>query len=127
MAYRTKYPYKGHRNSGICVVGGSFRPNGSSAISATNNIGAGWSVAYTGTGIYTVTLDEAYRRLLCADLSLALSAVADTALQWGAIDVVTAKTLVINALTAGVAADIASNAANRIYFRLELQDTAAQV
>ena len=42
---------------GRVMVAGSFVPNGSSAIDNTKNQGKGWSVAYTSTGLYTITFD----------------------------------------------------------------------
>ena len=123
MAYKTAFPLKGHRNSGVVVFSGSFKPNAGSAVDNTANTGAGFTVAYTGVGIFTITLDDSYVRCLSATATVSLSAVANTFVQWGAIDVTTAKTLVINVLTAGVAANIAANAANRIHFSLVLQDT----
>ncbi len=105
------------------VIIGSFRPNGTSAVDNTLNTGQGYTVARSGVGIFTITLNDKYVSCLSATTGLALSAVADTALQFGAIDVSSAGTLVLNVLTAGVAADIASNAANRIHFTLVLSNS----
>lgn len=57
MGYSTTHPIRGTQPEQL-IVAGTFRPNGSSAIAAANNKGFGWSVARTGTGVYTVTLDE---------------------------------------------------------------------
>ena len=110
-------------NPHVKIVCGSFKPNGSSAVAAADNTGAGWTVARGGVGIFTVTLGDKYPGILSATCSVALSAVADTLVQFGAIDVASAKTLVINVITGGSAADIAVNAANRIHFCLVLRNT----
>ena len=110
-------------NPHVKIVCGSFKPNGSGAVDNDDNTGAGWTVARGGVGIFTVTLGDIYPGILSATCSVALSAVADTLVQFGAIDVVSAKTLVINVITGGSAADIAANAANRIHFCLVLRNT----
>jgi hypothetical protein len=60
----------------------------------TANKGAGWTVARSGTGHYVVTLDDAYPGLLSAS-SLQHNAAADKKVHLGAIDVASAKTIVI--------------------------------
>ena len=110
-------------NPHVKIIAGSFKPNGSSAVDNTANTGAGWTVARGGVGIFTVTLGDTYPGVLSATCSVALSAVADTKVQFGAIDVASAKTLVINVITTASAADIAANAANRIHFCLVLRNT----
>ena len=110
-------------NPYVKIVCGSFKPNGSSAVAAADNTGAGWTVARGGVGIFTVTLGDKYPGILSATCSVALSAVADTLVQFGAIDVASAKTLVINVITGGSAADIAVHASNRIHFCLFLRNT----
>ena len=52
------------------TVRGSFVPNGSSAIDNTQNRGRGWTVAYTTTGVYTVTFRSKYGVRLCAKAHL---------------------------------------------------------
>ena len=74
-------------------------------------------------GIFTVTLADTYPGILSATCSVALNAVADSKVQFGAIDVASAKTLVINVITGASAADIAANANNRIHFCLVLRNT----
>jgi len=108
---------------GRVVIAGSFRPNGSSAVAAANNEGIGWSVARTNTGIFTVTLQDSFQALIAGFAMVALNAVADTQAQLGAVDVLTNKTVVINILTAGSGADIASHANNKVHFTLILRNT----
>ena len=103
-------------------MAGSFRPNGSSAVDNTLNTGNGFTVAYTSTGKYTITLSDKYNSLLAGHLTLAMTAVSGNSLEWGAIDVSSAKTLVINnvththtiAVTAGTAGDAVTNNAGTL-------------
>ena len=110
-------------NPHVKIVCGSFKPNGTSAVVAADNTGAGWTVARGGVGIFTVTLGDKYPGVLSATCSVALNAVADTKVQFGAIDVASAKTVVINVVTTASAADIAAHANNRIHFCLVLRNT----
>ena len=110
-------------NPHVKIVCGSFKPNGTSAVVAADNTGAGWTVARGGVGIFTVTLGDTYPGILSATCSVALNAVADTKVQFGAIDVASAKTVVINVITTASAADIAAHANNRIHFCLILRNT----
>lgn len=110
-------------NPELKIVTGSFTTNGSSDPDSDNNTGKGWSVARTGTGELTVTLEDTYPALLSGNCSLGLNAAGDSQVQFGAIDVVTAKTIVIRTITAGSAADIAANANNRVHFTLCLRNT----
>jgi hypothetical protein len=107
----------------VVQIKGSFAPNGSSAISAASNDGMGWTVAYTSTGLFTITLDTAFVSLVSGQCSLQLATAADQVVQFGVIDVVTAKTVQIRSLTAGSLADVAANANNRIHFSLELRNS----
>jgi len=110
-------------NPHVKIVCGSFCPNGSSAVDNDSNTGTGFTVARGGTGSFTVTLDAIYPGLLSGQCSLALNAVADSKVQFGAIDVSSGKTVVINVITTASAADIAANANNRIHFCLFLRNT----
>ena len=110
-------------NPELKIVTGSFTTNGSSDPDSDNNTGKGWSVARTGTGELTVTLEDTYPALLSGNCSLGLNAAGDSQVQFGAIDVVTAKTIVIRTITAGSAANIAANANNRVHFTLCLRNT----
>jgi hypothetical protein len=110
-------------NPHVKIVCGSFCPNGSSAVDNDSNTGTGFTVARGGTGSFTVTLDATYPGLLSGQCSLALNAAADSKVMFGAIDVVTAKTVIINVITTASAADIAANANNRIHFCLMLRNT----
>ncbi len=110
-------------NPELKIVAGSFTTNSSSSPDSANNTGKGWSVARTGTGELTVTLEDTYGGLISAQCSLALNAAADSKVQFGAIDVTSAKTVVIRTITGTSAADIAANANNRVHFALFLRNT----
>ena len=110
-------------NPHVKIICGSFCPNGSSAVDNDSNTGTGFTVARGGTGSFTVTLDAKYPGLLSGQCSLALNAAADSKVQFGAIDVASAKTVIINVITTASAADIAANANNRIHFCLFLRNT----
>ena len=110
-------------NPHVKIIAGSFKPNGSSAVANADNTGTGFTVARGGTGSFTVTLDDKYPGLLSGQCSLALNAAADSKVQFGAIDVASAKTVIINVITTASAADIAANANNRIHFCLMLRNT----
>ena len=125
MASRDFLPVRGTLDHEVVVLAGSFLPNGSSAIVNGSNTGNGFTVAWTSTGLYTVTLADKYNSLLGANLELALSTPADQVLQLGTVDVASAKTIQITAwdISGAAVADIASNAANRIYFVFHLKNS----
>lgn len=52
------------------LVMGSFVPNGSSAIDNTKNTGENFTVAYTTTGVYTVTIPHKFGSVVGAHVSL---------------------------------------------------------
>jgi hypothetical protein len=109
---------------GRVVVSGSFAPNGSSTLAATSVNGAGFSVARTSTGLFTITLNDSYPALIGAALGLQLASGDDKFLQFGSIDV-NAKTVQIRVwdVSAAAVADIAANANNRINFVLVFKNT----
>jgi hypothetical protein len=68
------------RNPAEVRVTGRFKPNGSSAITNTQGstiFGRGFSVAYTSTGKYTLTLTGKFGDYLHADVALMSSTIAD--------------------------------------------------
>lgn len=109
----------------LVILAGSFAPNGSSAVSAASNKGTGWSVAWTSTGLFTITLQDSYPSLISATASLQLATGDDKFLQWGTIDVVSAKTLQLRVwdVSATAVADVTADANNRINFCLVLKNS----
>lgn len=125
MANRSWRELSGALDQGIVLIQGSFAPNGASAVSSASNSGAGWSVAHSATGQFTVTLQDQYVAMVSADASLQLASPDDKMLQFGAIDVTSAGTIVINVwdISSAGLADIAANAGNRIHFSLRLRNS----
>jgi len=106
-------------NRDTVKVCGSFRPNGSSAVSSTYFKGNGWSVARAGTGLFTITFSEKWPELICAIASVREAAGAPTYVQFGDY-VAASKTLQLRIMqeAAGTtaAADLASDADNVVNF-----------
>ena len=70
----------GNRTRGIRRVVGRFKPNGSSAITNTQKstvFGRGWTVAYTSTGKYTITISGQYGYYLHGSFALMSSTITD--------------------------------------------------
>lgn len=124
MSTRYKYPVQGHHERQTDVVG-SFAPNGSSAVDADSRKGRGWSVARTDVGEFTITLAEKYDTLIADLVSIRLASPGNTIVQTGPYDS-SAGTIVIQVLTAGVAADVSANANNKISFKLVFQDSSVR-
>lgn len=99
---------------------GSFRPNGSSAVSASNNKGSGFSVTRTGVGTFSLVLRGlGGRQVVSAVAHLRLNASANSVAQVGAITLSGGNaTVVVRTLTAGTDADIADNANNVVSFMI---------
>lgn len=106
------------------IIAGSFRPNGAGSVDNTLNKGIGFSVARTGVGAFTITLEDKYAALDASQyqIALAIPAAAHDICE-GAVDVVSAKTIPFVHYTGGVAADIASDPANWIKFTLVLANS----
>lgn len=122
MANRTFHEVKA-QHSNVRIIAGSFRPNGSSAVATT--AGIGFSVVRTSAGLFTVTLSDSYPGILSGHCSLQLASGDDKVVQFGSIDVSTAKTVEIRVwdISDAAVADIASNANNWIHFTLMLKNT----
>lgn len=100
-------------------------PNGTSTPTISDNPDkVVSSVSRSGVGTYTITLAEKYLELRAITCQVQLSAAADTQVQiTGATAVAGARTIGITILTAGVAADIAANAANLLHFIAVMRDS----
>ncbi len=111
----------------LVPIVGSFAPNGSSAIVASSRKGLGWSVAYTSTGLYTITFSDTFASLVSFTCDLQLAAAADSFLQMGTL--VNTSTPVVQIrnwdISGAAVADIAANANNRIHFVAWLRNSAA--
>lgn len=102
---------------GLFYIKGSFAPNGSSAIDATQNRGYGWTVARTSTGLFTITFDSVYPALRAFTANLQLASADDKFCQVGTYTAAS-KTLEIRVydISGTAVADVAADANNRINF-----------
>lgn len=108
------------------LVAGSIAPNAGSALVAGTTRGVGFTAAFISLGVFRLTLLEAYTEITAKKISLQLNALADTDVMFGpfvAAVGTTPATLDILVKTAGVAANIAANANNRIDFELTCRRT----
>jgi len=94
----------------------SFAPNGASAVDQTTIKGrnrAVLSVTRSNVGVYDVVFRDVFDDLVTFIPSLQLAADADAAISsWTFVPAT--RTLTLRARTAGAAAEIAANAANRV-------------
>jgi hypothetical protein len=99
------------------IVAGSFAPNGSSAISAASNKGKGFTVAWTSTGLYTITFTDKWTDLVSFTASLQLTTAADDFIQVGVYNA-TNRTITVRTwdVSDNALANIAADAGNRINF-----------
>ena len=119
---RRRYPMES-LGDGRMLLEGTFRPNGSSAVSATTREGTtGWSVARTSAGLFTVTLEDVWYIATSKWCSLQLAAGSDKILQFGEISL-SSKTVQLRVwdISDAAVADIADDANNKISFGLVLK------
>lgn len=79
------------------------------------------SVARSSTGVYLITLQDKYMRLMAAQASVVTPSAEDIEVQLAAESVASAKTVTLRCHTAGVATDPASG--DRILVRLDLKNS----
>ena len=100
----------------------SFRPNGSSALSSSTNVGAGFSVVRTSDGKWTVTVNAIFK-----DTPVVVAFLQTNAAPTGAADLRVAgaitmasgvTTFALEYRDAAVATDLASSANTRIHVML---------
>ena len=100
----------------------SFAPAGAGAPTGITGRGVA-SITRTGAGDFLITLEDAYSALLGVKMSIAMASATDISPQLGAVDVVTAKTIVVRTIVAAAETDIAADAANRVYVELTLRNS----
>lgn len=117
---RSYKPLHGTLGEGVVVIAGSFTTNGASALSASGVKGKGFTVARTDTGKFTVTLDQQYTALLSgtATAQCITASNLDRACQLGAVDVTSAKTIVIQTMAGTSPTDMDDT--NKVHFVLFL-------
>lgn len=89
------------------LIDGSISINSSAAVTATNMNGVA-SAARTGTGTYTITLNETYNAFLGAHFTVLAATAVDLVPQLVSVDVTSAKTIVVKLLTGATATDPAA-------------------
>ena len=122
---RSYKPIDGTIGDGVCGISGSFTPNGVSAPTLVK--GKGFTVAYTSTGTYTITLDQQYKVLLGYGLGLQLASAEAKGVQLGAVDVTSARTLVIRTVNTNTGAVAALTSGDRIGFWFSLSRSSLNV
>jgi len=115
-------------DSGVHIVEGRFELDGSS--DPTNVQGKGIkSVVHTSTGLFTITLDREYVKLMSATATVGLRTPDDVAAQVGKVAVTSnPPTVQIAVLDAGTLADVAADGYgdNAVSFCLILRDKSLQ-
>lgn len=109
-------------------ISGRFYPAGTGAVTYNKPESQGVTPSRTGVGTYLLTLDDPFHKLVAAKCSLQLSTAADLNLQFGDVSNLGTNspvTIVLRAVAAGVATDIAADANNSISFELEFEDSSA--
>jgi hypothetical protein len=113
-------------NNDEWIVGGSFAPNGSSAVDGTTRKGKGWSVAWTSTGLFTITFNDKWNELVDFQCGLQQTTLTDRGVKMGAYTAAS-KTITIQCFAYSaptVAADIAAVSGTRIHFHATFRNSA---
>jgi hypothetical protein len=84
--------------------------------------GLGWSAAKSGTGVYTITLEDAYSALIAVNANIQSTAGTDDyVVSILSHDVSSAKTIVLHVAVAGTLTDLGSG--DEIHFSAFLQNS----
>ncbi len=104
---------------GIVIIAGSYEPNTTAAPLAVK--GKGFTVAYTSAGLHTVTLTRSALAVISGWVTMQSHTAVEAVLQFGDIDVVTARTvLILNTLSGTATAYGTPDANTRVHFGLLL-------
>lgn len=117
---RAQFSHLMHPAKGRILITGHFHPAAGNAPTGLTGEGVA-SIVRDGAGEFTLTLDDDYSAIEWADAHLGMASAADSVVQVGAIvaDPSTGgSTIKLHTLTAGVAADIAANANNTVFFAI---------
>lgn len=107
-------------NHEVKIIAGSFRIAASGG-AASKLQGLGWSVVKTSAGVYTVTLEDKYVDLLSATATVAAETAVDLVPQVGAVDVKSARTVVVRLNAAAVPTE--PTAVTDVHFVLHLRNS----
>lgn len=115
MAARSFVQLLGAADPGVVVLGFSFFPQGTGAISSSQIVGRGVASVAWSTNRYVVTLADQYNSILSVQASLQLATADDKFVQIGAVSV-TNRTIeiVVWDVSSAATASIAANAGNEI-------------
>lgn len=115
MAARSFVQLLGAADPGVVVLGFSFFPQGTGAISSSQIVGRGVASVAWSTNRYVVTLADQYNSILSVQATLQLATADDKFVQIGAVSV-TNKTIeiVVWDVSSAAAASVAANAGNEI-------------
>jgi hypothetical protein len=122
MANKTFWDQR-HRNRNVVEISGVIPLSAAAAVGTV--VGRGFSCAKTATGTYTITLEDAYSKLLGAQLTWLEAAASANNAKLVSHDVISAKTVVFKTAPngSGTATDVA--AACEIHFSLKLANSSA--
>lgn len=96
------------------AIGASGAPTVTKALGIT-------SVVRNSAGLYTITLDDKYNRLMSVEVRVVAPTAEDLNVQMAAADVTSAKTVQIRCVAAGVATDPASG--DSLLIRIDLKNS----
>jgi len=128
MAARDFVPVKSLMREMVLIMG-SFAPNGSSALDATQRKGLGFTVSRTSAGLFKVQLNDKYSDIVSAVATYQGPAAIDLVAQIVLIvasNSTTAASVEIRLLAAAVATDAAANANSRVNFVIAVRNSAAK-
>lgn len=108
-------------NKELKLIAGTFSIAASGG-AATKTQGLGYTVAKSGTGVYTITLDDRYNALVAATATVQAATAADLVAQAVSSDVTAATPTVVLRLNAGAVATEPA-AVTVVSFVLVLQNT----
>lgn len=119
MANRYFTKHLGSLEKGIVEIMGVISIASDASVTSESIKGA--SVAKTGTGEYTITLEDSYVSLLACNLTFVAATAADLVPQVKSYDVVTAKTIVFRLCAAAVATN--PSGACEVHVSLKLKNS----
>lgn len=128
MAGRSFVQLLGAADPGVVILGFSFLPQGTGAISSSKITGRGVASVAWSTDRYVITLQDVYPYLLGGSCELQLATASGVSVQFGAINLAN-KTIEVVAWDptagggTGAATSVAANAGNKIHIILVLKNS----
>jgi len=106
--------------NGLVFLQGKLTISAAGAVTAVTGKGIA-SASLSTTGTYTIVLSDIYTSMLCGNANLQAATAVDLVPQFGAYDVVSAKTVVIRVQTGATATT--PSAACELHFSLKLKNS----